>query len=167
MEVFDNSEQTCGDDYGSIVLTQSLAAWETLCVSTFEQDKTATKYQQEFFKLNGLDGKISSIILKNTGNVNNNDYNRCHTDSSAIFLEGNSCTSGGIVKSVAFPSAGQHSKITGYSNDAARSVLLTGPLTVSCHCSVEQEKESLSLTQPFVVAFASIFTERKAALCGG
>ena len=70
IELFDSRTEDCGDDYSSIVTTKALAEYEEVCIGTFEQDKTDSRYKQTYVPHNGLDGKVSTITFLNSANTN-------------------------------------------------------------------------------------------------
>ena len=139
VEVFDSpsidsTSIACRDDYGSVVLTSPLAAYETLCVGTFERSIVESKYQQSYWEISSvfkLDGQVSTVVMKNTGDLSNNDFNRCYGDSRFVFYEGNDCTEN-VVGELTPPATGD-TKNGNIPNDEARSVLVVGPLWVGQH----------------------------------
>lgn len=132
VEVFDSSSPSCNDDYASIVLTSPLSDYESICVGTFETTTVQSKYQQSYWEKSTvfkLDGQVSTVVMKNTGDVSANDFNRCYGDSRFIFYEGNDCTQN-VVGELTPPSPGTTRLGTNIVDNEARSVLVVGPLLV-------------------------------------
>ena len=92
LEIGDNPDNLCLDDYASILLTQPLAAGEGLCVPRFEQTTTASQYRSYFRVNNGLQGKVSRYQITLHASPTGVRQNSCDAPRTLVYFEGNSCT---------------------------------------------------------------------------
>ncbi|KAL3923098.1 MAG: hypothetical protein SGILL_001847, partial [Bacillariaceae sp.] len=132
IEIGDNPDDFCRDDYTAIVLTKSLAQGESVCVGSFEtaNDKIRdikTEYIIYHQRLNGLNGKASRYSVHNPGS-NDSDFKPQCIKPVQLF-EGNSCTQD-VVSLMEVPNSGEkvYQGNDHFTNDEARSMKLVGPL---------------------------------------
>jgi len=146
IELGDNPNNLCSDDYASILLTKPLPPGEELCINSFVKTETGSNYKTFYRANNGIQGKVSRFQITTHTNVHAVNMNRCDKPSTMTFFEGNNCKQDVVLtRNLPVPNYGKHIndaefkrvfretdtklelKSITHANDEIRSVRITGP----------------------------------------
>jgi hypothetical protein len=113
ISLFDSASGSTQDDYARIDVKRDVGINESVTVGTFETDYETADFKVTYIRNNGLDGKVSRIIIGKTPPAN-------FSDASVVLYEGNGATQN-IVCSVSLANSSSFNFGGACDNDEARS----------------------------------------------